>query len=269
MPIVASCPACKVRVSVKDALAGKRIVCPRCKKGVIQIPAAGAAPQAQRARPPAQQQRRTAPQQQMMGRGGPGMQPQGQGQMQQFAPGQPGMPGQYPQQPPTQLPAYQQQMRQQQQMQQQLQQQQFQQQSPQQGQTQQPPQPQSSSAFELELESPPKPPAPVAPSVPMVGTGEGIMSREATVVSDGVVDTSELPQLDSGAQDITPRRCPRCSRPVEIGKFICSNCGWDSRKPFQRQVQGNVSLVPYVAGGVLIGVIIAMVVILMLMRGIN
>lgn len=42
MPIQIQCPTCEKAFKVKDAFAGKKIRCPKCKEGVIQVPQAGA-----------------------------------------------------------------------------------------------------------------------------------------------------------------------------------------------------------------------------------
>lgn len=46
MPIQIKCSTCEKSFKVKDSFAGKKIRCPKCKKGVIQVPAAGSTPAA-------------------------------------------------------------------------------------------------------------------------------------------------------------------------------------------------------------------------------
>lgn len=52
MPILVSCSECDSRFRVQSGLAGKRIRCPRCHKGVITVPAAGPDDTAAEAPPP-------------------------------------------------------------------------------------------------------------------------------------------------------------------------------------------------------------------------
>lgn len=166
MAIVSNCPQCKAKVSVKDDLAGKKISCPKCKKGVIQLPAATAvvtSKQAGGVEEPLAASSTTS-------------------EKSKFKPGQ------------------------------------------------------------------------------MDGAGVGIAATTAEIVSDGKIDPSEIPELDREAEKQLPGRCPKCGRPIAIGRVNCSNCGWDPRVK-QTAAKKSYGAIPYIAGGVVLAIIAAIVII--------
>jgi len=165
MAIVSNCPQCKTKVSVKDEMAGKKIACPKCKKGVIHLPSG-----TQATKPAA-------------------------GRVEQ----------------------------------------------------------QLAAAKDAPTKSKFK-------AGQMDGAGAGISAKSGEIVSDGKIDPSEIPELDDGAGKELPGRCPKCGRPIAIGRVNCTNCGWDPRVK-QVEKKKSLGIVPYVAGGVVLAAIAAFVII--------